>query len=174
MYTYKLSADDLVNGTIYSGMSDAKTLNKRNKSSWFLIGLCSLLAIVGYLRGDLAICAVLVALAIFYLVILVGRKSISKKAMRKTFNTTYPKLADTVYTLEIKSDHLHLTNMTGDVNYKFTGIALIAELGAHFFVKLIDDNFFCIPKISDELEEDIRSMVAAHNIPYKEHLDWQY
>lgn len=168
MFNYTFSKEDVITYLLYNVYANKKVKNKGKKAMWIFGGYFVLLAIVCYYLNDITtgiamLClAVLLTLYNLFLRTHLMNKSIAKIAVRDLNGMIGANVQ-----LEIKEDHLQLSDQVGAYQYLFSGILLISELHLYYFIKLNNSHTILIPKINDQLEQAIHGLISRHSLPYK-------
>lgn len=172
MFKYTLSEKDIITYMLYYLSSNRKTRNMSKKTLWIYSGCLIMMAIICYAIGDIIASIVISWLTIFLVIYtLFLRNYLMTKAMKRIAVRDMKDMIGSNIQLEINEDHLHFTDQAGEYKYLYSGFILISESSSYYFIKLNNSQCIIIPKINNEMEQSMKSMIARYSLAHKLQLD---
>ncbi len=77
-------------------------------------------------------------------------------------------------TFEIDGEVINIEDRTGESKLKIQEIRKIDETGNHYFIRIGPGPVLIIPKVSPELNTEMKDMISAYKIDTTSHLDWKW
>jgi len=172
---FKLTSEDFLEHQLFSSSQSKLHQKDRAKKRMILPIVYIILGVISFAIDIIELSIFLLVFAIIWIVFYPAfSKYRYKKHFQKYIAETFKHLIDQPVEIKIGESTLNVKDVTFETTLNTTKLKELIETKNHFFIKLVTDLSFIVPKHAIDNKEAFKNRMTALGVTYVDALNWKW